>query len=434
MENTNAASTAELTVEKKFQLLLEISEKISTTLDLDMLLVHLIDTVKSIVDYDAAGIYVIKRQGELRLIEGMVTRGYEDEESKRDLLLKLGEGVVGSVIERGSGVIIPDVIVEPRYVMARKETRSELAVPITLNERVIGAFNLESDTPNKFTEADAEVLHFFANAAAIAIEKAVLHEELVEKKRIESQLEVARQVQASLLPDRPPEAPGFDVAAENLPTYEVGGDYYDFIVLPDGQIGVAIADVSGKGVPAALIMATFRAALRTQVRNDFAIGQIIRKVNYLLWESTADSQFVTAVYGVLDTTSGRFTYTNAGHNPPLLVGIDGSITELNRGGPALGVFDKADYEEAVVDIEVGDVLVLYTDGVIEAADSTGREFGVRRLQQTVTVAKEMSAFKVTRAIMDATRAFSGTEAFTDDFTLAVIKRTGDVTASPVEKV
>jgi phosphoserine phosphatase RsbU/P len=423
MEETKEAGSAELTVDKKFQLMLEISQKISTTLDLDELLGHLIDTSRSIVDYDAAGIYVLRRAGDQRLIEGMVTRGYDGPNAERDLLLKFGEGVVGHVVETGEAVIVPDVDAEPRYVMARPETRSELAAPITLNERVIGAFNLESDRASAFTAEDAEVLHFFANAAAIAIEKAVLHEELVEKKRIESQLEVARGVQASLLPDRPPDVAGYDIAAENLATWEVGGDYYDFIRFPDGQIGLAIADVAGKGVPAALIMATFRAALRTQVRNDFAIGQIIRKVNHLLWESTSDSQFVTAVYGVLDTTTGRFTYTNAGHNAPMLVRLDGTIEELNRGGPALGVFEVANYEEAIVDIQHGDALVFYTDGVVEAAADDGREFGTKRLQQTVLAARDVSAFKTVRSILDATRAFSGTDSFADDFTLVVVKRT-----------
>lgn len=423
MDDVKADNSAALTVEKKFQLLLEVSEKISRTLDLDELLGHLIDTARSVVDYNAAGIYVIRRDGESRVIESMVTRGYDEPGAHEGLLLKVGEGVVGHVIESGKTAIIPDVRSEPRYVEARPSTKSELASPISLNERVIGAFNLERDTLDAFTKADAEVLHFFANAAAISIEKAVLHEELVEKKRIESQLEVARQVQASLLPDQPPQISGFDIAAENLPTYEVGGDYYDFIELPNGHFGVAIADVSGKGVPAALIMATFRAALRTQVRNDFAIAQIIRKVNYLLWESTSDSQFVTAVYGVLDTKSGRFTYTNAGHNPPLLVRFDGKVHELSTGGPALGVFDEATYEEDVVEIKRGDTLVLYTDGVIEAATDDGREFGVRRLQQTIVAGRDLSAFKTTRAVLDATHAWSGVDSFADDFTIAVVKRT-----------
>jgi sigma-B regulation protein RsbU (phosphoserine phosphatase) len=422
MEKTNSPGSAELTLEQRFQLLLEISEKISATLDLDELLNHLVDTVRSIVSYDAAGIYVIKREYEQWVIEGMVTRGYDEKDAEQTILLKLGEGVVGHVIATGETQIIPDVHLEPRYVMARPQTRSELSTPITLNERIIGAFNLECDDVASFSDADAEVLHFFANAAAIAIEKAVLHEELVEKKRIESQLEVARGVQASLLPDRAPELPGYDIAAENLPTYEVGGDYYDFIDLGAGHLGIAIADVSGKGVPASLIMATFRAALRTQVRNDFAIRQIVRKVNHLLWESTTDAQFVTAVYGVLDTDTGRFTYTNAGHNAPLLVRIDGSVQELKAGGPVLGVFEEVEYEEESVDLQLSDMLVLFTDGVVESADEEGREFGVKRLVQTVTVARELSAFKTVRSILDATRAFSGTDSFADDFTVVVVKR------------
>jgi sigma-B regulation protein RsbU (phosphoserine phosphatase) len=422
MDDGHVSGTAAFTVEHKFRLLLEISEKITGTLDLDELLDHLVDTLRSVVNYDAAGIYVIKRNGEHPLIESMVTRGFDGPDVEHDLLLKFGEGIVGLVIEGGQSISIPDVGNDPRYVMARPRTRSEITAPITLNERVIGAFNIESDRPGAFTDEDVEVLQYFANAAAISIEKAVLHEELVEKKRIESQLEVARGVQASLLPDKPPALPGYDVAAINLPTYEVGGDYYDYIEFPDQQLGVAIADVSGKGIPAALIMATFRAALRTQVRNDFSLSHVMSAVNFLLWESTSDSQFVTAVYGVLDPATGRFTYTNCGHNPPLLIRLDGSHVELGTGGPALGVFKDAQYEEAIVNFHQGDALVLYTDGVIEAANADGKEFGTRRLEQTLRGATDLATRKMIRAIMDATRTFSGTDTYSDDFTLVVVKR------------
>jgi phosphoserine phosphatase RsbU/P len=423
MDDTRAVrSTGELTLERKFRLLLEVSNKISATLDVEELLSHLIDTLKSVVGYDAAGIYVIKRHVSPRIIETMTTRGYEDPDAVRDLILKFGQGIVGYVIQTGTSAIIPDVRNDPRYVQARPTTRSEITAPIVLNERVIGAFNLESDEPDAFTETDVDVLQFFANAAAISIEKAVLHEELVEKKRIESQLEVARKVQASLLPDKPPDLAGYDIAAINLPTYEVGGDYYDYIKFGSNQIGVAIADVSGKGVAASLIMATFRAALRTQVRNDFSLSHIMKVLNLHLWESTADSQFVTAVYGVLDPESGRFTYTNCGHNPPLLVRPDGTFEELTKGGPVLGVLEKAQYEEAIVTILPGDALVLYTDGVIEATSEEGREFGSRRLEQTLLASLDLASRKIIRAIMDATRSFSGTDSYEDDFTLVVLKR------------
>jgi phosphoserine phosphatase RsbU/P len=422
MDETRAASTVELTLETKFRLLLEVSNKISATLDVDALLDHLIDTLRSVVRYDAAGIYVIKRNVQSRVIETMTTRGYDGPGAQRDLILKFGQGIVGSVIQSGKYAIIPDVRVDDRYVLARRTTLSEITAPIVLNERVIGAFNLESDTLDAFSEADVEVLQFFANAAAISIEKAVLHEELVEKKRIESQLEVARKVQASLLPDKPPDLVGYDIAAINLPTYEVGGDYYDYINFGSNQLGVAIADVSGKGVAASLIMATFRAALRTQVRNDFSLSHIMKVLNFHLLESTSDAQFVTGVYGVLDPASGRFTYTNCGHNPPILVRPDGTFDELTTGGPVLGILENAQYEEAIINILPGDALVLYTDGVVEAASEDGREFGIRRLEQTLQASLDLAARKIIRAIMDATRSFTETDSYEDDFTLVVVKR------------
>lgn len=422
MDETRAVTTAELTLETKFRLLLEVSGKISATLDVEELLEHLIDALKSVVRYDAAGIYVVKRNSASPVIETMTTRGYDQPNAAQDLILKFGQGLVGYVIQNGQSVIIPDVRADPRYVEARPRTKSEITAPIVLNERVIGAFNLESDTEGAFTEADVEVLQFFANAVAISIEKAILHEELVEKKRIESQLEVARQVQSSLLPDKPPDVVGYDIAAINLPTYEVGGDYYDYIQLGSNQLGLAIADVSGKGIPAALIMATFRAALRTQIRNDFSLAHIMKVLNFHLYESTSDAQFVTAVYGVLDPVSGRFTYTNCGHNPPILVRPDGTLQDLNRGGPALGVFDTAVYEESIVTLLPGDLLLLYTDGVIEAASEDGREYGTKRLEQMLRSSIDLSARKLIRAIMDATRSFAGTDSYEDDFTVVVVKR------------
>ena len=166
MNDGHQSGTAAFTVEDKFRLLLEISEKISGTLDLDELLGHLVDTLRSVVHYDAAGIYVIKRNGEPPMIESMVTRGFDGPDVEHDLLLKFGEGIVGFVIEAGQSIIIPEVQNDPRYVMARRRTRSEITAPITLNERVIGAFNIESDRPDAFTGEDVEVLQFFANAAA----------------------------------------------------------------------------------------------------------------------------------------------------------------------------------------------------------------------------------------------------------------------------
>lgn len=423
-----AAEYDELTLEKKYHLLLQISEKLSGTLNLDALLGYLIDTLQSIVAYDAAGIFVVTRSGltakrgtKTRLIEGMVMRGFEMH-AESDPMLNSGEGIIGLVIRTGESVILPDVSLDPRYIAGRRRTKSEITVPMKLDERVIGALNLESDHPGAFTEADLDVLQFYASIAAISIEKSMLHREMLEKKRIESQLDVARQVQASLLPIASPEIPGYSISAVNLPTYEVGGDYYDYIRLPDEQIGIAVADVSGKGVPASLIMSMFRAALRTQVRNDTALPHVMETVNLLLWESTSAAQFVTAVYGVLDAATGRLTYINCGHNPPLLVRADDSVETLSHGGLPLGLFHTARYEQATVILNPDDRLAVYTDGVVEATDTNAQEFGMHRLGQTLLAARRLTAHETVRAIIEATQTFSGEDTYQDDFTMVIINR------------
>jgi len=429
MRDLDVPESDELTLEKKYHLLLRVSEKLSGTPNLDELLSHLIDTIRSVVAYDAAGIFVVTDSGltvkrnttTTSMIESMIMRGFPIR-AEFDPMLDLGEGIVGYVIRTGESVVVPDAELDQRYVEGRPQTKSEITVPIKLNERVIGALNLESDRTNTFTEADLEVLQFYASIAAVSIEKSMLQREMIEKKRIESQLEVARQVQASLLPSDAPVLPGYDIAAVNLPTYEVGGDYYDYIPLPKSQVGIAVADVSGKGVPAALIMSMFRAALRTQVRNDTALSHVMEVVNLLLCESTSDAQFVTAVYGVLDAATHRFDYANCGHNPPLLVRADAPVEHLDQGGMALGLFDTAHYEEASVSLVAGDVLALYTDGVVEAANAGGEEFGTHRLEQMLLAARRLPAREIVQAVIKATRNFSGEDFYQDDFTIVVIKR------------
>jgi len=418
-----------LTPELKYNLLLRIAERVSGTLELEEVLDHLIETVHSVVVYDAAGIFVLNRtispivrRREANLIAGVASRGFDKPHPESDPMLRFGRGIVGHVIRTGLSVVAPDVRLNPHYVAGRFGTQSEIAVPLTGSGRVIGALNLESDRLNAYSESDVATLQFFASAAAIAIERAILHSQLVEKRRIENQLKIAREVQTSLLPGRSPVLPGFDFAALNLPTWEIGGDCYDYIEFPTGHVGVAVADVSGKGVPAALIMATFRAALRTQVRVDHELSHVMQAVNGLLGESIGSSAFVTAVYGVLAPDSGWFVYSNCGHNPPLLLDRQGSVRRLDRGGPALGVFPDVHFDADAARIEPGDTLVLYTDGVVEVTDGDDREFGEELLEQVIRDTAGLSAAETIRAVVDRTRAFAADESYPDDFTIVVIKR------------
>jgi sigma-B regulation protein RsbU (phosphoserine phosphatase) len=296
-----------------------------------------------------------------------------------------------------------------------------MVAPIISNTEVIGVFDLESDELNAYSDDDLQVLMLLASQVAIIIEKVMLHEQLIEKKRLEGQLEVARQVQLELLPPRDPQLEGYDISAYNFPTEEVSGDYYDWVKIYDDQIGLVIADVAGKGVPAALLMAFLRASLRAATHIGYSAHISMAKVNYLLWESIERNQFVTAFYGILDVTNKTLTYTNAGHNPPILLKQNGDFSFMDRGSVPLGMFRDTRYHEYYLTTEAGDVLVLYTDGVTEANNAAGEEFGRERLVQAVKANRQLGARELITALH--TEVIEWTEGLgaTDDVTFFVIK-------------
>lgn len=413
----------------KYRLLLEISQQISRTIDLQEVLNHLLRVVRSVVACDAAGIFILNRDvsfGQARgpnMIAGMAAFGFKHLAEGRDPMLRSGKGIIGHVIRSGEIVIAPDVSLDPYYVEGRPETKSEIAVPIVSNGQVIGALNLESDHVGAFSAPDAELLEAFAVAAAISIQKAVLHRQVLEKHQIEQQLKIAREVQTTLLPADAPVLAGYDIAGLNLPAWDIGGDYFDYLSLPEGTLGLVIADVSGKGVPAALLMATFRAALRTEVRKGQPIAAVMREVHDTLAQSMDPSRFVSTVYGVLDPGNGAFTYVNCGHNPPMLVRSDGRCEWLPSGRPALGMFGDQPYETRTAHLGPGDMLLLYTDGVVEPTDARSDEaFGEDRLARVLSESTALPAADIIRVVVDATRAHAGSDRYDDDFTLVIVKR------------
>ena len=225
----------------------------------------------------------------------------------------------------------------------------------------------------------------------------------------------------SFLPRSEPPLAGFDVAGLNLPSSRVSGDYYDFIKIVEGQWGVVIGDVSGKGIPASLIMASFRASLLAEIRNNYAISTIMSKVNQLLWESTDANQFVTAFYGVLDESRSVLTYCNAGHNPVILIRGDGSWMKLETGGLVLGAFENSVYQESLIEMNSQDMLLLYTDGVTEIYNEANEEFGVERLLDLVKAHPQLTAKQITTLVQHNVLNFAADQTIQDDFTLVVLK-------------
>jgi len=421
------ARASGLTLADKLRLLLEITRKISRSLDLEEVLAQVMDTLDSLLPYDAAGIYIIRRDPHLSeggtsslIFHAEAVRGYDIEELM-ELRLKLGEGLIGWVAQTGDGVVVSDVREDQRYVNARKHTRSEVVAPIISNDSVIGVFDLESDDVGAYGEEDMQLLMLLASQVAIIVEKAMLHEQLVEKKRLEAQLEVARQVQLALLPERDPEVEGFDISAYNFSTEEVSGDYYDFVKPYEDHLGLVIADVSGKGVPASLLMAFLRASLRAAIHIGYAPNVAAAKVNYLLWESIEPHQFVTAFYGMLDATNRTLAFVNAGHNPLLVLNPDGSPRFIERGGLPLGLFKDTRYYEYYLPIDAGQTLVLYTDGATEAQSPGGEEYGRDRLVEAVRRSRDRRAREMIDYIYNDIFEWSGGRGATDDVTFVIVK-------------
>jgi sigma-B regulation protein RsbU (phosphoserine phosphatase) len=427
-ETANVGVTAPgLTLVDKLRLLLEITRKISRSLDLEEVLAQVMDTLDSLLPYDAAGIYIIRRDPHLSeggttslVFHAEAVRGYDIEEMM-ELRLKLGEGLIGWVAQTGEAVVVSDVSADPRYVNARRATRSEVVAPIISNDSVIGVFDLESDDLSAYGEDDKDLLMLLASQVAIIVEKAMLHEQLVEKKRLEAQLEVARQVQLALLPERDPEVDGFDISAYNFSTEEVSGDYYDFVKPYEDNLGLVIADVSGKGVPASLLMAFLRASLRSAIHVGYAPNVAMSKVNYLLWESIEPHQFVTAFYGMLDATNRTLAFVNAGHNPLLILNPDGTPRFVERGGLPLGLFKDTRYYEYYLPIDAGQTLVLYTDGATEAQSPAGVEYGRDRLVEAVRRSRDRRAREMIDYIYNEIFEWSGGAGASDDVTFVIIK-------------
>lgn len=427
-EQVKDATAHGLNTIDKLRMLLDITQKISRSLDLQEVLNLVMDTLDSVIPYDAAGIFLIECVENESLPEGEepcrfkaeAVRGYDVEELY-DLHLKLGEGFLGSVALSGTPIISNDVRSDPVYVNARDRTRSEMVAPIISNDEVIGCFDLESDELNAYSENDLEVLMLLASQVAIIIEKVMLHEQLIEKKRLEAQLEVARQVQLELLPPTDPSLEGFDLSAYNFPTEEVSGDYYDWVRIYDDQIAIVIADVSGKGIPAAILMAFLRASLRAASHIGYATHISMAKVNYLLWESIERNQFVTAFYGILDASNTTLAYSNAGHNPPLLLKANGETRFLDSGEQPLGMFEGTRYHQYHVVFEPGDVFVLYTDGATEAESPQGEEFGRDRLVEAVKESRHKTARQMIASIQMAVLEWTASVGANDDVTFFVIK-------------
>jgi sigma-B regulation protein RsbU (phosphoserine phosphatase) len=313
--------------------------------------------------------------------------------------------------------------------LAAEGFRAAAIVPLVADGRSIGTLIIDSRQPRPFSEVEVRLLRLMANQAALAIEKARLHHEEIQRQRIEEELSVGRNIQRSMLPAETPQLPGWQFATDFEAARHVGGDFYDYFPLPgeEGRWGLVMADVSDTGVPAALFMALSRTTIRNLALRGRSPVDVITWANRHIQEDSQSDMFLTVFYAELDTRDGRLTYANAGHNPPLLWRAnDHRFETLDPTCPLLGVLPELTVEVRQTWLGPGDVLVLYTDGIVEAFDDDYVEFGRARLEQTIRAVlsdrPDAGAADVRDAITATVNDFSGSAAQTDDKTLLIIKR------------
>jgi phosphoserine phosphatase RsbU/P len=300
----------------------------------------------------------------------------------------------------------------------------KIIVPMMIQNITSGILCLgEKIGGGEYTQSDREFLYSVGSLAMISLENVRLFIEALEKQRMEDELNIAREIQRGLLPAALPRIPDYEIVAVNVSSKQVGGDTYDVIQLSSTKYVLAIGDVSGKGTPAALLMANVQATLRALVSLELPLPELTKRMNNLIYNSTSTDRFITFFWGILDTQKNTFTTINAGHNPPYLVSNDGIFSRFEKGGIILGVLPTSiEYEEEITEIHPGDLIVLFTDGVSEAMNAEGREFGEERIERTLRNTHTESVEKILFQLQTSVREYILGAPQSDDITLLLLKR------------
>jgi len=406
--------------------LAEIGREFGAILQLDELLTRIANLTKRLIDYRTFGILLLNEEaGELEM---KVAVSYGDAERMRRV--QLGVGLVGYSALHKEAVLVPDVSKDPRYINVVDDARSELVIPLMLKDRCIGVFDLESPELDAFTKNHVEILTLLASQAAVAIENARLYETILANEvRLEKEIRFAQRVQAALLPtELPKRLKGVSVAARFDPARGLGGDLYDFLAPEPNSLVVAVGDVSGKGVPAALYSAfagelirsrTFR---RRYAPERFTPAGVLASTNTILHERQLEEYYCTVCYALFDFKRRTLTMANSGLPYPIRCSGD-TVAQMALPGVPLGSFAGSTYDELTFDLTVGDLFVFCTDGVFEANDAIGREFGADRLLDVVRAERHNSPREMVDAIFAAVHDFRGDTPPNDDMTAVALKIT-----------
>lgn len=402
-----------------------VSEVMTSNIQLDDLLSLILNKLITTIGAERGTIFLVdETRGELW------SRVLLDEVGPlSEIRVKIGEGFAGMAAATGQILNIPDAYADPRFnpqidKLTGFQTRSILTAPMfNPQQKIIGVVQLLNKHGGPFTFRDERLLAAMASQAAISIENARLYQQEMQQQIIKRELETAHAIQASFLPDTIPQMDGWDIGALWRPIRSVAGDFYDFYRLDGDRLAVVIADVSGKGIPAALFMALSVTVLRFGISLRLPPEEVIQRANEIIISEQRSKMFATTFVGYLDLAGGGLRFASGGHNPPLIYrAASGRCEAITSTGVAVGLFKGADFAGAAARLEPGDVLVLYTDGITEAINGDEDEFGEERLETLIVKHADLPAQALADLIMETIIAFAGDEELFDDATLVVVKR------------
>ena len=409
-----------------FETLAEIGREVASILELDELFARIAQLTKRLIDYRTFGILLLTGDDELEM--KLAVQYGEKVTVPR---VRLGEGLVGYAALHREPVLVPDVSQDPRYIRLVPDVRSELAIPMLLQDRCIGVVDLESPELDAFSKRDVEILRLLASQAAVAIENARLYEEVrATQERLEKEVRFAQRVQVALLPAGPPKRlKGVDVAAAFASAHELGGDFHEYLAPDTNTLVVAVGDVSGKGVPAALYSAfaaelvrgrTFR---RRYLPERSSPAGVLSSVNTILHQRQLEEYYCTLCYSIFDLKRRTMTLANSGLPYPLRCSAEG-CGQIELPGVPLGSFPGSTYDEMTFGLQSGDVFVFCTDGIFEAMNGRGQEFTAERLVKVVETARDLPARGIVEAVFQAVAAWRGDTPPNDDMTAVAVRMTG----------
>ena len=399
----------------------EVASAVTSTWSLDKIIDSIVQKCVKHLDVDQGNVSLFEEEEEETALRTMVRRVDSRLDSNP---FRLGTQLSGWMLKNQAPLIINDIVADGRFRAISdddKPIRSLAAVPLRVKGRMIGilsAFNKRSK--EGFTESDQRLLTIIAAQSTQVIEHARLYQEEQALLRMQQELDLARDIQNNLLPKSPPNVPGYDVAGQSVSAENVGGDYFDFLVSEDGRLALCLGDVSGKGMPASLLMANVQATIRSQNLAAASAAECIERSNRLLFQSTDSDRFVTLFYSVIETESKQLFYCNAGHNPPILVSGD-DVRRLEAGGPVLGILPDFPYEEASVQLKTGDVLLVFSDGFSEAMNHSLEEFGEEKLVELTKQHREKSAVELIDKISQSVKQHCGDAPQSDDMTIVALR-------------